>query len=71
MIEQLKALEEYLKANKMEKTLQSLKVEILAKYPQGPSTQFLNLLDESGPKKLGKSTDFTSRPPEPRGKSKA
>ena len=53
----------------MEKTLESLRTEILNKYPQGPSNQFLSLIDESGgSKKMGKSVDFTNRPSEGKGK---
>lgn len=62
MIEQLKALEEYLRANKMDATIQSLRAEVLGKYSQGPSTQFLGMVDEAGSKKLGRSMDFTNRP---------
>lgn len=70
MIEQLKLLEEYLRANKMEHSLQALRAEVLAKYPQGPSTQFLELVQEQPSKKLARSIDFTNRPTEPKQKQK-
>lgn len=70
MIEQLKLLEEYLRANKMEHSLQALRAEVLAKYPQGPSTQFLELVQEQPSKKLARSIDFTNRPAEPKQKQK-
>ena len=61
MIEQLKALEEYLKANNLHSTLQSLRSEILSKYPQAPSKQFMSIVDSAPQKKISHSMSFTNR----------
>lgn len=44
-VDQLAHLEEFLKANRMTHTLQTLRQELAAKIPQQPSSQLVSLID--------------------------
>lgn len=62
MIAQLKCLQQYLIANKMQGTLQSLRAQILGKYPQAPSNQFTQLFELNQTKKnIGKNVELTGQ----------